>query len=102
MGLLAKAMDGFRDTLLSRDAVERRVVHIKGAYCVVRFKISRALDRGESWVPTAKLEVSLWTGTAAASVVEVQHAMATVYDRERARIIKDVLVDVSSSECGRV
>ena len=95
-------MDGFGHTLLSRDTVERRVVHIKGAYAVVRFKSPRASDGGESWVPAAKLEVSLWTGTAAAKVVDIQHAMATVGNRERACIMKDVLADVSLSECGRV
>ena len=68
---------------------------MKGAYVVVRFKSPRASDGGESWVPTAELEVPLWTGTAAASVVEVEHAIATMNTKERARIIKDVLTDVS-------
>ena len=90
------------DTRYYQDAVERRVVHIKGAYAVVIFKSSRASVEGESWVLAAKPEVSLWTGTAAASVVETQHTMATVGNRERACIMKDVSADVSLSECGRV
>lgn len=77
-------------------------MHIKGAYIVVTFKTLRDSDGCESWLPTAKLAVSLWTGTAAASVTEVEHAMATVDSRERACIMKDVLADVSISESGRV
>lgn len=75
--------------------MERRAIYIKGTYIVVRFTSPGASDGGESWVPTAELEVPLWTGTAAASVVEVEHAIATMDDKERARIIKDVLTDVS-------
>ena len=95
-------MDGFGDTLLLRDAVERWVIHIKGAYPVVKFESLRASGWDESWVPTAKLALSLWMGTAAASVLEEQHAIATMYNRERACIIKNVLADVSLSECEKV
>ena len=102
MVLLAKAMGGFGDTLLSRDAVERQVIHIKGAYIVVRFVSLSALAGAEGWVPTVKLEASLWTGTAAVSVVAIEHAMTIMDDRERVCIIKDVLAEVSLSECGRI
>ena len=96
-------MDGFGDKLLLRDAVERRVIHIiKGAYIVVRFVSLSALAGAEGWVPTVKLEASLWTGTAAVSVVAIEHAMTTMDERERVYIIKDVLAEVSLSECGRV
>ena len=82
--------------------MEGRTIYIKGAYTVVRFTSPRASDGAESWSPTAKLGALLWTGTAAASVIEVKHAMASMDTRERVCIIKDILADMSLSECGRV
>ena len=64
-----------------------RNIYVDGTYIVVRFRVSRAADEGESWVPIAKLGDSLWMGTVAASAVKAWHAITTVDSMDRMSVI---------------
>ena len=98
-GLLAKALYGFGDMLTLSHAVERLVICVKRTYIVVRFRIRRAADGGESWVPAAKLLDLLWTGTVAASAVQAELAITSIGNIERACIIRNFLANLSLSGC---
>ena len=81
--------------------MEGFVICVKGTYIVVRFKILRAADGGESRVPAAELAGLPWIGTSAASVADAEHTITTMDNLERARIIKCVSANVGLGECGR-
>lgn len=63
---------------------------IKWTYAVVTFKALRVADGDKSRVPAAEFADLLWMGTIAASKVELEHAITTVVNMERARIIECV------------
>lgn len=63
---------------------------VNWTYAVVTFKALRVADGDESRVPAAELADLLWIGTIAASKVGLEHAITTVVNAERARIIECV------------
>lgn len=84
------------------NAMERKI-YVDGTYVVVRFRVSRAADGGESWVPIAKLGDSLWMGTVAASAVKAWHAITTMDSVDRMSVIvKSILPSASLSERGKI